>query len=145
MLEDDVQKFFIFLILVCLFRSTLPSDLLLGIGKVLLKYLLLMPQVFDLSQKVFNALMVCIIDFLHIAVLAEAVDVFEAVTRAPPVQIGELLSSRVLPRVIAPVALVLILLSVLIDVIYNFSVAHSLRTFFDGFGACLGSALVLGA
>ena len=88
--------------------------------------------------------MVRIIDFLHITVLAEAVDVFKAVARAPPVQIGELLHRRVLPRVIAPVALVLILFGVLIDVIYNVMVAHSLRAFFDGFGACLGYALVLG-
>ena len=99
-----------------------------------------MPQVLNLSKKILNALVVCIIDLLHITVLTEAVDILEAVARSPPMQICELLHRRIFPRVIAPIALELVLFSVVIDVFNDFLVGHFLMTFFDGFGAFSSSA-----
>ena len=126
---------FVFLVFVCLLRSTLPPNFLLCVSKVILEYLLLMPQVFNLCQKIFNALMVCIINFLHITVFTESVDILETVARAPPMQIGELLNCRIFPRVVTPVALVLVLFGVIIDVLHDFLIGHLSITLFHSFGA----------
>ena len=83
-----------------------------------------MPQVLNLSQNIFNALMVSIVNFLHITVFAEAVDILEAMARAPPVQICELLHCRIFSRVRTPVTLILVLFVVLIEVLYDLMIAH---------------------
>ena len=71
-----------------------------------------MPQVLNLSQKILNALMGSIVNFLHITVFAEAVDILEAVAGAFPVQLGKLLHCCIFPRVRTPVASVLVLFGV---------------------------------
>ena len=133
---------FVLLVFVCLLRSTLPPHFLLCVSKVILEYLLLMPQVFNLCQKIFNALMVCIIDFLHITVFTKAVDILETVARTPPMQISELLNCRIFPRVVTPVAPVLVLFGVFIDVLHDFLIGHFPITLFHSFGSLRRSANV---